>query len=122
MLLLEWGATLWDFKVKKHIEHIFSAFCSLISYQTFEEKMRERAADLLHISSSGETALRMLPDWLKSIVLHFEVLVGREWHGAPEYSELVLNNWKIHPKDAKRNDKLMSPNLGIHHQKSIVES
>ena len=49
---------------------------------------------------TGDAALRLLPDWLCQILHHFEVLVGREWHGAPEYSELVLNNWKINgPKD-----------------------
>ncbi|CAL1161882.1 unnamed protein product [Cladocopium goreaui] len=62
-----------------------------------------------------ETALRLLPDWLKSIVLHFEVLVGREWHGAPEYSELVLNNWKIHPKDlAKLKDDFVLSRDTVH--------
>lgn len=39
------------------------------------------------------SALRKLPPWLSALILHFEELLGREWHGSPEYSELVLNNW-----------------------------
>ena len=47
-------------------------------------------------------ALRLLPSWLAELVHHFEVLVGREWHGTPEACELVLNNWKIDPKDSQK--------------------
>ena len=47
----------------------------------------------------GKAALGLLPSWLADLVRHFEELVGREWHGTPEACELVLNNWKIDPKD-----------------------
>lgn len=38
--------------------------------------------------------LSTLPEWLAEVVRHLEVLVGRPWSGAPEYHELVLNNWQ----------------------------
>lgn len=52
-----------------------------------------------HAESSRKAALGLLPSWLADLVRHFEELVGREWHGTPEACELVLNNWKIDPKD-----------------------
>ena len=45
--------------------------------------------------SLGEAAFSLIPSWLADIVLHFEALVGREWQGSPDYSELVLNNWLV---------------------------
>jgi len=50
----------------------------------------------------GKIALGLLPIWLADLVRHFEELVGREWHGTPEACELVLNNWKVDPKDSQK--------------------
>eukprot|EP00434_Breviolum_minutum_P019310 symbB.v1.2.017021.t1/scaffold1316.1/size125546/11 len=52
-----------------------------------------------HAESIRKIALGLLPIWLADLVRHFEELVGREWHGTPEACELVLNNWKVDPKD-----------------------
>ena len=35
-------------------------------------------------AESREAAFKALPTWLVPIMVHFEQLVGREWHGTPE--------------------------------------
>eukprot|EP00913_Durusdinium_trenchii_P002833 g2621.t1 len=83
------GSLLWDPTGSNGF--VTARRARLPGWGPFMEAPHEGGKALLQLVSRNRLRL---PEWLAEVVRHLEVLVGRPWSGAPEYHELVLNNWQ----------------------------